>query len=115
MPLYCREKFNNGTLVSRLCITDDRDLFMMQSEYPRPQFEIAQVSSCDSCSTYPSGGGSTTNDGMPNYVWKKATDPDDVANFVSGRPPYNKPVRNARITSALRDNNLEFYVFYEPE
>lgn len=51
---------------------------------------------------------------MANYGWKKATDADDVADFLSGRPPY-KPIRNAKVTSVLRDNNLEFYIFYEDE
>lgn len=99
--------------MSRLCITDDRDLFMIKSDYPRPQYEIAQVSSCDTCQTFPSASGSNNNE-VANYSWKKATDPDDVANLLSGRPPY-KPIRNTKVTSVLRNNNLEFYVFYESE
>jgi hypothetical protein len=51
---------------------------------------------------------------MANYGWKKSTDPDDVANFLSGRPPYT-PIRNAKVTSVLRNDNLEFYIFYESE
>lgn len=37
---------------------------------------------------------------MANYGWKKATDPDDVANFLSDRHP-SMPIRNAMVTSVL--------------
>jgi hypothetical protein len=57
MPTYCREKYIDGKLVSRLCILDDRDLFMVKSDYPAPQYEIAQVSACDACPTFPTGSG----------------------------------------------------------
>jgi len=50
---------------------------------------------------------------MANYRWKKPTDPDDVAN-LSGRHSY-MPIRNAMVSSVLRNDNLEFYIFYESE
>jgi hypothetical protein len=50
---------------------------------------------------------------MANYRWKKATDPGDVAN-LSGRHPY-MPIRNAMVSSVLRNDNLEFYLFPESE
>jgi len=57
MPTYCRENYTDGKLVSRLCILDDRDLFMVRSDYPAPQYEIAQVSACDARPTSPPASG----------------------------------------------------------
>ena len=59
MPTYCREKYIDGKLVSRLYILDDRDFSMLKSDYPPPQYEIAQVSACDACPTFPSANGAS--------------------------------------------------------
>ena len=47
----CREKYVNGKLVSRLCIRGD--IFFLKSDFPRPDYELSEVASCDSCPTYP--------------------------------------------------------------
>ena len=50
----CKEKYIDGKLVSRLCIKDN--LFTLQSQFRPPDYELSEVSSCDSCPTYPLGG-----------------------------------------------------------
>ena len=47
----CREKYVDGKLVSRICIQGD--IFFLKSDFPRPNYELSEVNSCDSCPTYP--------------------------------------------------------------
>jgi hypothetical protein len=47
----CREKYVDGKLVSRICIRGD--IFFLKSDFPRPDYELSVVSTCDSCPTYP--------------------------------------------------------------
>lgn len=46
------------------------------------------------------------------WAWKKATDPDDVKNFLSGQGAYQTPVKKARVCAAWRKTYTEYYVFY---
>jgi hypothetical protein len=46
------------------------------------------------------------------WAWKKATDPDDVKNFLSGQGAYQAPVKKARVCAAWRKTYTEYYVFY---
>jgi hypothetical protein len=47
----CREKYVDGKLVSLICIQGD--IFFLKSDFPRPNYELSEVNSCDSCPTYP--------------------------------------------------------------
>jgi hypothetical protein len=47
----CKEKYVDGKLVSRICIKGN--LFTLQSQFRPPDYELSEVSSCDSCPTYP--------------------------------------------------------------
>jgi hypothetical protein len=47
----CREKYVNGNLVSRVCMQGD--MFFLKDDFPPPNYELSEVSSCDSCPTYP--------------------------------------------------------------
>ncbi|MGB9005030.1 MAG: hypothetical protein WCB96_04825 [Candidatus Aminicenantales bacterium] len=47
------------------------------------------------------------------WAWKKATDPDDVKNFLSGQGAYQAPVKKARVCAAWRNTYTEYYVFYK--
>jgi hypothetical protein len=53
MPV-CKEKYQDGKLVSRLCIEGD---IFLKNDYPRPQYELSQVDSCDKCPTFPTANG----------------------------------------------------------
>jgi hypothetical protein len=48
-----------------------------------------------------------------NWVWKKATDPDDVMNFLNGKGTYGHAVKAARICSISHSSWVEFFVFYQ--
>ena len=69
------------------------------------------MSSCDVCTSLPSADVSS-EDGTRSYSMKSFTDPAVVADFLSGRPPFAVPIKNSKVTSVLRDNEVEFYVFY---
>jgi len=47
------------------------------------------------------------------WGWKKATDPTDVKNFLSGQGAYQTPVKKARVCAAWRRTYTEYYVFYK--
>jgi hypothetical protein len=47
----CKEKYVNGILVSRLCIQGD--LFFLKNEFPKPNYELSAVDSCDQCPAFP--------------------------------------------------------------
>jgi hypothetical protein len=47
----CKEKYVDGKLVSRICIKGN--LFNLKNEFRPPDYEISEVSSCDSCPAYP--------------------------------------------------------------
>lgn len=53
-------------------------------------------------------------DGSGKWGWKKATDPDDVQNFLNGKGSYATPVADARVSAVWRGSYAEFYVFYVP-
>ncbi len=50
-----------------------------------------------------------------NWGWKLATDPDDVINFLNGRPPYRHKIKDAEITAANRGSHIEFFIFYRSD
>jgi hypothetical protein len=47
------------------------------------------------------------------WGWKKATDPDDVKNFLSGQGAYTQPVKVAKIAAVWEGTYTEYYVFYK--
>lgn len=47
----CKEKYVDGKLVSRLCIKGN--LFVLQSQFRPPDYELSEVTSCESCPAYP--------------------------------------------------------------
>jgi len=47
------------------------------------------------------------------WGWKKATDADDVKNFLSGLGAYQTPVKRAKVCAAWRKTYTEYYVFYK--
>ncbi|MBP1468716.1 hypothetical protein EYB53_023580 [Candidatus Chloroploca sp. M-50] len=51
---------------------------------------------------------------MNTWAWKKATNPDDVTDFLNGCGNYTIPVDDARICSIWRDGFKEYYIFYRP-
>ena len=59
MPIYY---YSGGNLVSRSCITDDRDLMFVKDDYPSPEYEVAEVNTCDNCPAFPSPGGLSKED-----------------------------------------------------
>ncbi|MGB7539433.1 MAG: hypothetical protein WBM17_12915 [Anaerolineales bacterium] len=53
------------------------------------------------------------SNGTGNWGWKKATDPDDVMNFLNGTGAYGNPVKAARICAVSRPAWNEFFAFYQ--
>ena len=53
------------------------------------------------------------NGNPSNWGWKKATDPDDVMNFLNGKGAYSTPVKKAQICAVWKGSHIEFYVFYK--
>lgn len=51
-------------------------------------------------------------DAAGGWGWKKATDPDDVMNFLSGTGAYDRPVASAEVVAVSMPTYTEFYVFY---
>ena len=47
-----------------------------------------------------------------DWGWKKATDPDDVMNFLSTKPPYKQKILEAEITAVNKGSYTEYIVFY---
>ena len=48
----CKEKYGDGKLISRLCIKGD--IFFLKDEFPRPEYELSEVESCEQCPLFPS-------------------------------------------------------------
>ena len=48
-----------------------------------------------------------------DWGWKKSTTPDDVMNFLNGKPPYQGAKNVAKITAANKGSFIEFIVFYQ--
>jgi len=49
------------------------------------------------------------------WGWKKATDPNDVMNFLNSKAPYKQKIKEAEITAVNKGAYLEFIVFYRPD
>ncbi len=49
---------------------------------------------------------------ITGWGWKKATDADDVMNFLNGTGAYQQPVKNCEICAVRKAAHVEFYVFY---
>ncbi|MFX1295273.1 MAG: C25 family cysteine peptidase [Promethearchaeota archaeon] len=47
------------------------------------------------------------------WGWKKSTDPDDVINFLNSSEAYQNPVKDAKVCAILKNNYIEFYIFYQ--
>lgn len=47
------------------------------------------------------------------WGWKKATDPDDVLNFINGQSGYKQPVKTFEVAAAAKEHYTEFIVFYQ--
>ncbi len=49
------------------------------------------------------------------WGWKKATDPNDVMNFLNSKAPYKQKIKAAEITAVNKGAYIEFIVFYRPD
>jgi hypothetical protein len=49
--LVCKEKYEGGKLVSRLCIKGD--IFFLKQDFPRPQYGLSEIESCEQCPVFP--------------------------------------------------------------
>jgi hypothetical protein len=48
------------------------------------------------------------------WAWKMSTTPDDVMNFLNGKPPYSGGAKDVvKVTAASKGSYLEFIVFYQ--
>lgn len=48
------------------------------------------------------------------WGWKKASDPDDVINFLGGQGAYTHPVKASKVVGVWKKTSTEYYVFYIP-
>ncbi|WDP87083.1 MAG: hypothetical protein HUN05_19730 [Desulfobacter sp.] len=57
----------------------------------------------------------STNTGKATggWGWKKATDPNDIKNFLGGIGAYKHPVKEAKVVAVKKKTYTEFYVFYK--
>ena len=46
------------------------------------------------------------------WGWKRATDADDVINFLNKQPPYSHEIEQAEITAVDKGSYIDFIVFY---
>ena len=46
------------------------------------------------------------------WGWKKATDPNDVKDFLSGQGAYQEPVKEAKVVAMNMKTYTEYYVFF---
>jgi hypothetical protein len=60
---------------------------------------------------YQAGGPAST---AGPWGWKKATDPNDVKNFLNGEGAYKRPVKEAKVAGVWKKTYTEYYVFYIP-
>lgn len=49
------------------------------------------------------------------WGWKKATDPDDVMNFLNSKAPYQQKIKEAEITAVNKGSYIEFIIFYRSD
>jgi hypothetical protein len=64
--LICKEKYEDGKLVSRLCIKGD--IFFLKQDFPRPQYELSEIESCEQCPVFPSAGQDIPKDEIKNLI-----------------------------------------------
>lgn len=55
----------------------------------------------------------TTGDPHGGWGWKRATDSDDVMNFLNTTPPYTQIITRAEITAVNMGSYLDFIIFYQ--
>jgi hypothetical protein len=51
-------------------------------------------------------------DPIPNWGWKKSTNPDDLVNFLNGQGQYKHPVQGSEIVALKKAKNIEFHIFH---
>jgi hypothetical protein len=62
----CKEKYQDGKLVSRLCIKGD--IFFLKHEFARPEYELSQVESCEQCPVFPPPAKEMTMDEVKDLI-----------------------------------------------
>jgi hypothetical protein len=50
-----------------------------------------------------------------SWGWKRATDPNDVMNFLNGKAPYNQKIKEAEITAVDKGSYIDYIVFYQSD
>ena len=59
---------------------------------------------------YQSGEG---GDASSSWGWKRATEQDDMMNFLNTTPPYTQIIKRAEITAIDKGSYVDFIVFYQ--
>ncbi len=80
--LVCKEKYEDWKLVSRLCIKGD--IFFLKKDFPRPQYELSEVESCDQCPVFPPAGQDTSKEEIKNLIGDTLKDRRFLKDLIIG-------------------------------